>query len=78
MNPLWNSVVVGGIQDGKPFLGFVDKIGVAYQDDVIATGFGTHLAIVRIVLCLAVRLLIWVTNPYPAQIFLCFSIFLSR
>jgi len=51
MNPLWNDVVVAGFaQDkdgstGEPFLGLVDKIGTAYGDDVLATGFGSYLAL---------------------------------
>lgn len=45
MNPLWNTLVVGGHSDGESYLGFVDKIGVAYNDDVIATGYGAHIAL---------------------------------
>ncbi|KAL7538747.1 hypothetical protein ACHAXR_009625 [Thalassiosira sp. AJA248-18] len=52
MNPLWNDVVVAGFKqntDGttsdEPFLGVVDKIGTAYEDDILATGFGGHLAL---------------------------------
>ncbi|XP_075222736.1 proteasome subunit beta type-4 [Lycorma delicatula] len=44
-DPLWTSFIVGGLQDGKPFLGTVDKIGTAYEDDCIATGYGSYLAI---------------------------------
>jgi 20S proteasome subunit beta 7 len=40
-NPLWNHVLVAGFQDGAPFLGHVDLIGTAFQDNVLATGFGT-------------------------------------
>lgn len=47
-SPLWNSVLVGGLEDNVPFLGFVDKIGVAYEEKVIATGYGAHLALVRV------------------------------
>ncbi|CAH1788934.1 unnamed protein product [Owenia fusiformis] len=43
-NPLWNVVVVGGIQDNEPFLGFVDKIGTAFKSDVICTGYGAYIA----------------------------------
>ena len=46
MNPLWNTLLVAGLQDGAPFLGFVDKIGVAYEETAIATGFGLHIALV--------------------------------
>ncbi|KAL9178664.1 hypothetical protein ACHAXT_002002 [Thalassiosira profunda] len=52
MNPLWNDVVVAGFQqnaDGttsdSPFLGVVDKIGTAYEDDILATGFGGYIAL---------------------------------
>ena len=30
------------------FLGYVDKIGVAYEGDTIATGYGSYIALVRI------------------------------
>ncbi|KAI8903609.1 nucleophile aminohydrolase [Gorgonomyces haynaldii] len=42
-NPLWNSLVVGGLQDGK-FLGFVDLQGTTYQSSTIATGYGAYIA----------------------------------
>jgi 20S proteasome subunit beta 7 len=45
MNPLWNTVVVGGFADGEAYLGYCDKIGVAYNDDVIATGYGSYIAL---------------------------------
>jgi len=52
MNPLWNDVVVAGFKqetDGTtsdvPFLGLVDKIGTAYEDDILATGFGAYIAL---------------------------------
>jgi len=45
MDPLWVDLVVGGIQDGEPFLGHVDMRGRAYEDNVIATGYGKHLAL---------------------------------
>ena len=52
MNPLWNDIVVAGFRqndDGtmseEPFLGVVDKIGTAYEDDVLATGFGGYIAL---------------------------------
>lgn len=43
-NPLWNSLVVGGIHKGDKFLGYVDLRGTTYQSTTIATGFGAHLA----------------------------------
>lgn len=46
MNPLWNTLVVGGMgAGGRPFLGFVDKVGVAYTDPVVATGYGSYIAL---------------------------------
>lgn len=45
MDPLWVDLVVGGIQDGEPFLGHVDLRGRSYEDKVIATGYGKHLAV---------------------------------
>ncbi|CAG0918176.1 unnamed protein product [Notodromas monacha] len=44
-DPFWNTFVVAGIQDGKPFLGSVDKIGTCFQDTQVATSLGAHLAI---------------------------------
>merc|ERR1712018_528348 len=32
-DPLWNTIIVGGIQDGKPFLGCVDHIGTAWKEN---------------------------------------------
>ncbi|XP_040267836.1 proteasome subunit beta type-4 [Bufo bufo] len=44
MNPLWNTVVLAGFYKGESFLGYVDKLGVAYEAPTIATGFGAYLA----------------------------------
>ncbi|ORX42518.1 proteasome endopeptidase complex, beta subunit [Hesseltinella vesiculosa] len=43
-NPLWNSLIVGGMDKGNRFLGFVDLRGTTYESNTIATGFGAHLA----------------------------------
>lgn len=43
-NPLWNQILVAGYKDNKPFLGQVDLIGTAYEENFIATGFGAYLA----------------------------------
>lgn len=43
-DPLWSNYVVAGIQDGKPYLGTVDKLGTAYEDGVVATGVGAYMA----------------------------------
>ncbi|XP_007658529.3 proteasome subunit beta type-4 [Ornithorhynchus anatinus] len=44
MNPLWNTVVIGGFADGQSFLGYVDMLGVAYEAPSLATGYGAYLA----------------------------------
>lgn len=43
-DPFWNNFVVGGLQEGEPYLATVDKLGTAYEDEIICTGFGAHLA----------------------------------
>jgi len=44
-DPLWNAIVMAGYNKGKPFLGTCDLIGTAYEENIIATGFGSYLAI---------------------------------
>lgn len=44
-NPLWNQLLVAGYKENRPFLGYVDLIGTAYEEDFISTGFGAYLAI---------------------------------
>ena len=44
-NPLWNQLLVAGFSEGRSFLGYVDLIGTAYEENFIATGFGAYLAI---------------------------------
>ncbi|XP_013408441.1 proteasome subunit beta type-4 isoform X2 [Lingula anatina] len=43
-NPLWNTIVVGGLQDGEPFLGYVDKIGTAFKAPSVCSGYGAYIA----------------------------------
>lgn len=43
-NPLWNQLLVAGFKAETPFLGYVDLIGTAYEENYIATGFGAYLA----------------------------------
>jgi 20S proteasome subunit beta 7 len=45
IDPLYNQVITAGFEDGKPFLGTVDLYGSNYTDNIIASGFGTHLAV---------------------------------
>lgn len=44
-DPLWTSWIVGGVQEGRPFLGSVDKLGTAYLDKAIASGYGAYIAV---------------------------------
>nr|XP_056708780.1 proteasome subunit beta type-4 [Euleptes europaea] len=44
MNPLWNTVVIGGYANGESFLGYVDMLGVAYEAPTLATGYGSYVA----------------------------------
>ena len=45
MDPLWNTLVVGGFANGEAYLGCVDKVGVAFTDATIGTGYGAHIAL---------------------------------
>eukprot|EP00123_Amoebidium_parasiticum_P022386 comp8633_c0_seq1/m.3924 comp8633_c0_seq1/g.3924 ORF comp8633_c0_seq1/g.3924 comp8633_c0_seq1/m.3924 type:complete len:237 (-) comp8633_c0_seq1:91-801(-) len=44
-DPLWNQLVVAGVTDGKPTLGYVDKIGIAYETACVGTGYGAYIGI---------------------------------
>ncbi|TFY74152.1 hypothetical protein EWM64_g9859 [Hericium alpestre] len=44
MDPLWNSILVGGFRDGERFLAFVDLLGVTYTSPTLATGYGAYIA----------------------------------
>ncbi|BBN13225.1 20S proteasome subunit beta 7 [Marchantia polymorpha subsp. ruderalis] len=43
-DPLWNTLVLGGVKNGEKYLGVVTMIGVQYVDNHVASGFGNHLA----------------------------------
>lgn len=43
-NPLWNTVTIAGFHDNESYLGTVDKIGIAFEADSVASGFGAYLA----------------------------------
>lgn len=45
MKPLWSTFLVAGIQNDKPFLGQIDKLGTAFADEQIACGYGAYLAL---------------------------------
>ncbi|THU98542.1 proteasome endopeptidase complex beta subunit [Dendrothele bispora CBS 962.96] len=44
MDPLWNSLIVGGFKDGKRFLSYVDLLGTTYSSSTLATGYGSYIA----------------------------------
>lgn len=44
-DPLWNNFLVAGMQDSEPYLGFVNMLGVAFTETVLATGMGVDLAL---------------------------------
>ncbi|KAM7028818.1 proteasome subunit beta type-4 [Acridotheres tristis] len=44
ISPLWNSVLIAGLDGDQSFLGYVDMLGVAYEAPSLATGFGAYLA----------------------------------
>lgn len=45
MNPLYNQLIVAGVEEGETTLGAVDLYGSSYTDDILATGYGTYLAV---------------------------------
>jgi len=44
-DPLWNVIIVAGMQDNQPYLGFVNLQGTAFTDDLMATGMGVDLCL---------------------------------
>lgn len=45
MDPFWNQILVAGFEGDAPYLGTVDLHGTSFQETMIATGFGAHLAL---------------------------------
>lgn len=45
MNPLWNAIIVAGVENKKPFLRYVNLLGVTYSSPTLATGFGAHMTL---------------------------------
>ncbi|KAG6770639.1 hypothetical protein POTOM_026327 [Populus tomentosa] len=43
-DPLWNTLILGGVKKGQKFLGMVTMIGVNFEENHVATGFGNHMA----------------------------------
>jgi len=44
-DPLWNVIIVAGMQDNEPYLGFCNLQGTAFTDTVMATGMGVDLCL---------------------------------
>eukprot|EP01147_Barroeca_monosierra_P006495 gene6495-9368_t len=44
-DPLWNTVLVGGMKKGVPYLAYTDKLGVAYEEQAISCGYGSYIAL---------------------------------
>jgi len=44
MDPLWGHFVVAGHRNGQSFLGLADMRGTSYEDETIATGYGSMIA----------------------------------
>jgi len=44
-DPLWNMIVVAGYENGRSFLGLSDLRGSSFEDNIIATGYGSYIAI---------------------------------
>ncbi|KAH3758182.1 proteasome subunit beta type 4 [Pelomyxa schiedti] len=46
-DPLWNDIVVIGWDHTKQssFLGLLDKVGTAYEDNYVATGYGNYMSL---------------------------------
>jgi len=44
MNPLYLWNVIGGIQNGKPYLASIDLYGTYLETKSVSTGFGNYLS----------------------------------
>lgn len=45
MDPLWNRVVIAGVDSGTPVLGLVDLVGTHFESEIIATGYGEYIGL---------------------------------
>lgn len=45
VNPLYNQLLVGGLNGDKPYLGYVDLYGSSFTENVMATGYGVYMAV---------------------------------
>ncbi|KAF9001790.1 hypothetical protein BDZ89DRAFT_895453, partial [Hymenopellis radicata] len=41
---LWNSLLVGGVKNGKRFLSYVDILRTMYSASTLAMGYGAYIA----------------------------------
>eukprot|EP01100_Stratorugosa_tubuloviscum_P011377 TRINITY_DN506_c5_g1_i1.p1 TRINITY_DN506_c5_g1~~TRINITY_DN506_c5_g1_i1.p1 ORF type:complete len:235 (-),score=118.10 TRINITY_DN506_c5_g1_i1:103-807(-) len=44
MNPLWNYILIAGVDKNRSFLGYVDLVGTNFEDNTLATGLGDYIA----------------------------------
>ncbi|XP_055329515.1 proteasome subunit beta type-4-like [Paramacrobiotus metropolitanus] len=44
LDPMWNSYVVGGLEEGESYVGGLTMLGISYNAPYIATGFGRFIA----------------------------------
>eukprot|EP01119_Soliformovum_irregulare_P005773 TRINITY_DN17525_c0_g1_i1.p1 TRINITY_DN17525_c0_g1~~TRINITY_DN17525_c0_g1_i1.p1 ORF type:complete len:273 (-),score=64.95 TRINITY_DN17525_c0_g1_i1:235-1053(-) len=45
MDPLWGSILIGGVTKEGSFLGLADLHGTSYECETIATGYGAYIAL---------------------------------
>lgn len=45
LDPYWNSILVAGLKDSKPYLAYIDLLGTTYTSPTLATGMGSYLAV---------------------------------
>lgn len=43
MNPLWNHLIIAGMEGDEPILGSIDIYGSHYKDNTLATGYGAYI-----------------------------------
>lgn len=43
-DPLYNVLVIAGYNNGKAFLGQTDYLGTHFEDNTVATGYGSYIA----------------------------------
>lgn len=43
-DPLWNTLIIAGLEAGQPYLGMVNMIGLHYCDSHVVSGYANYLA----------------------------------